>query len=235
MDKAMFSMIWGILFFLGAIGLVVRSEKKVNVFFPWMRGGTKTRDEFGLIETVSIEVRQVGHNNAHSQSYIFKLPFIEENETEYRVKGFLESVDQGRIPVQFDILKVVKGSDWTISFKVSFESELTGIEMVKAWIWVKADDCVLRDRRGYHMKSLQPTPKEWIQLYERALKSVKFINRAGSVKIISSEFPPFNIEQVWKHDVHAEYVSLWVMDPDGVTIEKGTIFEGSWLLKFRRN
>lgn len=200
-----------------------------------MRVGIKTRDSLGLLETVSVEVRHVGHENAHSQSYIFKAPRIEFDENGYRARGFLESVDQGKIPVRFDILKVFDGDFWTINFKVSFESELSGVEMVKAWSWIKADDCVMIDGEVSHSESLQPTPKEWIQVYEGNLQSVKFRNESGSVKINSNDSPEFEIEQVWKHEAHAEYVSLWVMEPEGKTIEKGTVFEGFWSLKFGRN
>lgn len=230
----MYPIMAGIMVLL-ALWVVLRDliPSKVNLFFPWMRGGIKTRDSLGLIETVSIEVRRVGHDNAHSQSYIFKEPIIEFDEKCYRATGFLESFDQGKIPVRFDILKFFYGDSWDINFRVSFDSELSGVEMVKAWCWIKADDCVMINGSGYHAEKIQPAPKKWVQLYEGNLQSVKFSNRSGSVKITSSDSPQFKVEQVWKHDAHSEYVSLWVMEPKGITIEKGSVFEGLWSLKFR--
>ena len=235
MDKAVFAGIMAGIMVTFASWVFISDNKKVNLFFPWMRGGTKTRDPFGLIETVSVEVRQVGHNNAHSQSYICKLPVIEEGETRYSARGYLESVGQGRIPVVFEILKVVNGPVWTINFKVFFRAELPGVEMVKAWCWLKADRYSLIDRPGSgpaSLGSLQPAPRGWVKLQEGYLGRVKFYNEAGAVQLEAIGFPKSKIEQIWKHIVHAEYVTLWVMDTDGATIEKGTVFEGSWTLEF---
>ena len=233
MDKVIFSGILAFVVISVTLWIFIGDLVKVNLFFPWMRGGVKTRDKFDLLETVSVEVRRVGHDNAHSQSYIFKNPDINSDPIRYQASGVLESVDQGRIPVRFDICKVFTGLYWVIDFKISFDSELSGVEMVKAWCWVKGERCIVIDGKGYHRYNIDPAPAKWELIHKGDLQSVRFANSRGDVRISRGESTQFVHEQVWKHKAHSEYVSLWIMDPNGITIEKGTIFEGCWNLKFR--
>ncbi len=206
---------------------------QVKLGFDLKRGGTLRHDSFGLFDTVSVEVRRpVGRSHDHSQAYKAKEPDISHGSDWFRARGYLRSRRMGMIPVSYDIYTKVDGFDVTIDFKLLFEESLPEVEMVKSWCWVKAVECLVVDGEGIHMIPLLPAQKGWEQVYRGNLNEVTFTNSQGSFELFGKQSSSFVEDRIWKHRKHAEYVTVWFLDPNFPTIEEGKSFECTWELRY---
>lgn len=208
---------------------------QVKLGFAMKRGGTLRTDSFGLMDTVSIEVRRRDRRrHDHNQAYKAKNPEVSHGSDWFRARGFLRSRSMGAIPVSYDILTKVDGLDVTIDFKAVFEESLPEVEMVKSWCWFKAAECLVVDGGGTHMIPLLPAQRRWEQIYRGNLNEATFTNSQGSFKLFSKQSSSFVEDRIWKHRKHAEYVTVWFNDPSFPTIEKGKSFECTWELRYSK-
>ncbi len=207
----------------------------VKLDFAHGRGGTLRCDSFGLMDTVSIEVRRRDRRrDDHNQAYKCEEPDISFGQDWLRARGYLGSRSMGAIPVSYDILTTVDGLDVTIDFKAVFEESLSLVEMVKAWCWVKATECLVVDKEGTHVIPLLPTQGGWKHFYSGVLNEITFTNSQGSFQLLSKQSSSFVEDRIWKHKKHAEYVTVWFLDPSFPTIEEGKIFECTWELRYSK-
>jgi len=239
-DKAIISGYFALILFVFAIWVFLRdylrTHKSVGFLsFPRRRGGLRTEDTFGFMDTVSIEVRRtIGPKNEHSQSYRCKDPIITSGDGWYRTEGLLESKTIGPIQAHFDIHTSIKNTNVTINFKLMCLADILNVEMVKAWCWLNADECSISDKQGIKTHPLLLS-SIWEKVYEGILNSVRFTNKNGDLILLSRKSNVFTYDQVWKHEAHAEYVTMWTHKPEGFTLKKGTRYECTWNLRYEAN
>ena len=216
--------------------LKIKRDKKrgrAKLVFLKNRGGMLSGDILNMMKTISIEVRRpLGKANEHSQSYKCKNPVISYGENWYRASGYLESKSMGVIPVKYDILTKYDGLKVWIEFKLLFEESLEQIEMVKAWCWINANNCVVADNENTGIIYLSTDLDQWDCVYNGNLEKIRLINENGSMTLLSKDSNSFIEDRIWKHKEHAEYVTLWFNDNSFPTIEKGTIFKCKWILRY---
>lgn len=206
---------------------------EVKLGFALKRGGTLRSDSFGLMDTVSIEVRRRDRRGQdHNQAYKAKKPDVSHGSDWFRARGFLRSTRGGVIPVSYDIHTRIDDLDVTIDFKLLFEESLPLVDMVKSWCWIKATECLVVDGEGTHMIPLLPAQRSWKQIYRGTLNEATFTNSQGSFKLFGKRSSSFVEDQLWKHRKHAEYVTVWFHDPSFPTIEEGKSFECTWELRY---
>jgi len=215
--------------------MMVRIGEQVELGFALKHGGTLRADSFGLMDTVSVEVRQsLRHKYDHNQAYKAKKPNVSHGPDWLRARGYLRSRRKGVIPVSYDVYTRVDGLDVTIDFILLFEESLPLVEMVKAWCWVKATECLIVDEEGSHTIPLLPAWRSWEQVYRGILNEATFINSQGSFKLFGKRSSYFVEDRIWKHRKHAEYVTVWFLDPSFPTIEEGKSFECTWELRYSK-
>lgn len=235
MDKPLFSGVMALFMVFLAIWVVIRDYRKRPkskglMFFPRKRGGFRTEDVLGFMDTVSIEVRRtIGAKNEHSQSYKCKEPIITSGKDWYRTEGLLESKTLGVIPAYFDILFSIHHIHVTIDFKLTCLDNIPDVEMVKAWAWLNADGYSIS---GGDTHPLLPASSVWEKVFEGFLNHVRFINENGELLLWSRESTSLEYDRIWKHKDHAEYVTMWIHRPEGFTLKKGTIYECTWKLRY---
>ena len=232
--KTLFSGAMALIMSLFALYVFLNDYLKTNqskglMFFPHRRGGLRTEDELGFLDTVSIEVRRTtGPKNEHSQSYRCKNPIITSGNGWYQTEGLLESKTLGIIPSYFKIRVQVQHIHVSIDFKLTVLEDIPDVEMVKAWCWLNAE--------GYSIlgKSypLLPASNVWEKVYEGNVDRVKFTNKKGELLLWLRESNFFMYDRIWKHEAHAEYVTMWDHIPKGFTLKKGTIYKCIWKLRY---
>ena len=200
--------------------------------FPVKRGGLRTEDALGFLETVSIEVRKKTRlRNEHCQSYKCKEYIITSGKGWYQSEGLLESKTLGTIPAYFKIRVSVKHNNVSINFKLTCMEDIDDVEMVKSWCWLNADTYSILE----NSYSLLPASSLWEKMYEGNVDRVKFTNKNGELSLVSRESNFFKYDRIWKHEAHAEYVTMWIHEPKGIILKKGTIYECIWNLKYEGN
>ena len=215
--------------------MMIRIGDKVKLLFDPAQGGMLIGDSLGLIDKVSIEVRRpVDRNHMYSQAYKYPNPNISHGSNWLRSKGYLRSKRLGVLPASYDILTKIDGLDLEIDFKLIFEESLPKVEMVKAWFFIKATKCLVEDDKETREFSLLPATKKFQQVYRGNLNTVTFTNSQGSLQLLSKQSNLFVDDRVLKQRRHAEYITQWFYDTGFPCIEEGTVFEGSWRLRYSR-
>ena len=211
------------------------TKGKVKLIFSNNLGGMLTNDTFDLIKLISIEVRRSTDKlHEYSQSYKCINPDIIYGKNWYRVRGYLTSYSKGVIPVKYDILTKYNGRDVNIEFKLLFEESLTKVEMIKAWCFINANQCIVLDDDGKYRYNLKTDSDIFKIVYEGKLNKIMFTNDYGSMVLLSKESNVFSGDRIWKQKKHSEYVMLWHNDNDFPTIEKDKFYKCTWNIRYLR-